>query len=156
MSIRLCLWFHKDGLAAARFYCGLIAGSTIESDASEGQPEPLVVLFNLGGVLPCQILNGGPNYTLTPASSISVQTKSQDETDRLWNALLRDGGTPNRCGWLQDRWGVSWQIVPDRLPALMGAADREAAGRAREAMFLMDKLDVAVLEAAFEGRALHD
>lgn len=151
-AARVCLWFSSNGLAAARFYCSLVAGSAVENDPGEGKPEPVMVQFNLGGVLPLQILNGGDHHKLTPAASIAIQTKDQAETDRLWSALLADGGAPGRCGWLTDKFGVSWQIVPERLGALLGAPDREAAGRARDAMFKMEKLDIAVLEAAFEGK----
>ena len=77
------------------------------------------------------ILNGGPHYVLTPAASISVLTKDQEETDRLWTALTADGGRESRCGWLVDRFGVSWQIVPETLIRMINAEDREAAGRAQ-------------------------
>jgi predicted 3-demethylubiquinone-9 3-methyltransferase (glyoxalase superfamily) len=96
-------------------------------------------------------LNGGPQYKQLPAASIVVRTADQPETDRLWNALLADGGVESRCAWLTDRFGVSWQIVPDALPRMLGADDREAAGRAMQAMLQMTKIDLAALEAAFRG-----
>jgi predicted 3-demethylubiquinone-9 3-methyltransferase (glyoxalase superfamily)/uncharacterized protein YndB with AHSA1/START domain len=147
--VRTCLWFDHGGLAAARFYASLLPNSVVETDA-EGGSEPMVVAFSLAGV-PYQILNGGPVYRASPAASIVVTTPDQAETDRLWAALTADGGEPGRCGWLTDRWGVSWQIVPETLPRLLGAPDREAAGRAQVAMLQMHKLEIAALEAAFYG-----
>jgi predicted 3-demethylubiquinone-9 3-methyltransferase (glyoxalase superfamily) len=148
-KVRTCLWFEKDGLAAARFYTGLIANSVLETDAPEGC-DPMIVTFSLDGV-PFQILNGGPHHRLTPAASIVVSTRDQPETDRLWQALTENGGEPGRCGWLTDRWGLSWQIVPEALPRLLGAPDRSAAGRAQAAMMEMGKIDIAALEAAFNA-----
>lgn len=146
-KVRTCLWFESGGLDAARFYTGLIPNSTLETAASAGS-EPMIVAFSLAGV-PYQILNGGPHHRLTPAASIVVTTRDQGETDQLWNALTSNGGEAGRCGWLTDRWGVSWQIVPDALPRLLGAPDREAAGRAQAAMMQMGKIDIAALEAAY-------
>lgn len=148
-KVRTCLWFDKGGLDAARFYTVLIPGSALETVAPEGSA-PLVVAFSLAGV-PYQILNGGPAYRCTPAASIVVTTYDQEETDRLWAALTASGGEPGRCGWLTDRWGVSWQIVPEHLPRLLAATDRQAAGRALAAMMRMQKLDIGELEAAFAG-----
>ncbi|MGJ3261770.1 MAG: VOC family protein [Salinarimonas sp.] len=148
-TVRTCLWFEKDGLAAARFYTGLLANSHVETDAPEGS-EPMIVAFSLDGV-PYQILNGGPHYPQTPAASIVVTTRDQPETDRLWDALTANGGTSGQCGWLTDRWGLSWQIVPEALPRLLGASDRAAAGRAQAAMMRMGKIDIAALEAAFDA-----
>ena len=104
--------------------------------------------FMLAGA-PYMILNGGPMFKHTPAASISVLTKDQEETDRLWNALVADGGKESMCAWCIDRFGVSWQIIPERLPQLLQADDKAAAGRAREAMMKMQKIDIATLEAAF-------
>lgn len=148
VNVRTCLWFASGGLAAARRYVALIPNSVLENDPLSG-PEPIVVLFTLNGV-PFQILNGGPRYHLNPAASIAVTTGDQAETDRLWSALV-ESGEESYCGWLVDRWGVSWQIVPDVLPRLLGASDRVAAGRAMQAMLTMRKLDIAGLEAAFLG-----
>lgn len=147
--VRTCLWFERGGLEAARFYVGLIPGSALETEAREGD-EPMVVAFSLAGA-PYQILNGGPRYRQTPAASVVVTTLDQAETDRLWDALTAGGGAPGQCGWLTDRWGVSWQIVPEALPRLLGAEDRAAGGRALTAMLQMQKLDLAALEAAFRG-----
>jgi predicted 3-demethylubiquinone-9 3-methyltransferase (glyoxalase superfamily) len=139
-KLRTCLWFEKDGLAAARFYTGLVPDSALETDAPEGS-NPIIVAFSLGGV-PYQILNGGSHHRLTPAASIVISTRDQSETDHFWQALTTDGGAPSRCGWLTDRWGLSWQIVPEALPRLLSAPDRAAAGRVQAAMLQMGKIDI--------------
>ncbi len=146
--VRTCLWFEKDGLQAAEFYVSLLPDSRIEGGLSPepGKP-PLVVNFTLGGA-PFQILNGGPQFPQTEAVSISVTTADQVETDQLWDALVADGGREGQCGWCKDRFGVSWQIVPQRAAELFSQPDRAAAGRAMEAMMGMRRLDVAALEAA--------
>jgi predicted 3-demethylubiquinone-9 3-methyltransferase (glyoxalase superfamily) len=148
-KVRTCLWFEKDGLAAARFYTGLVPDSALETDAPEGS-NPIIATFSLGGV-PYQILNGGPHHRLTPAASIVVTTRDQTETDHIWEALTENGAEPGRCGWLTDRWGLSWQIVPEALPRFLGASDRAAAGRAQAAMMQMSKINIAALEAAFNA-----
>ncbi|WDR04667.1 VOC family protein [Devosia rhodophyticola] len=147
--VRTCLWFDKDGEAAANAYVALIPNSEIE-DVVRAQPggDAIVVNFTLGGA-PFQILNGGPHYKATPAASISVLTEDQAETDRLWDALIADGGEAGRCAWLEDRFGISWQIVPKALAEMLGAKDRAAAGRAQAAMMEMNKIEIATLEAAF-------
>lgn len=150
-SVRTCLWFDGKGEEAARFYVSLLPGSAIEGVHRPAPDGPaLAVEFSLAGA-PYTILNGGPQFTHTPAASISVSTGDQETTDRLWAALTADGGQESRCGWLVDRFGVSWQIVPEALGRLLSDGDREAAGRARAAMMQMRKLDVAALEAAFRG-----
>lgn len=153
-KVRTCLWFDKGGYEAAKFYTGLLPDSGIDAVYDHGQPDdPMVVEFTLAGA-PIMILTAGPHYQLTPAASISVLTKSQDETDALWDKLLAGGGKESMCGWLEDKYGVSWQIVPERFVALLNHEDQAAACRAREAMLKMIKLDIAGLEAAFEGGAL--
>ena len=152
-KVRTCLWFEANGEEAARFYVSLLPDSHLETPSgSRGEGPPLVVKFTLAGA-PYMILNGGPHYKLSPAASIAVSTGDQEETDRLWDALIADGGEEGRCAWLIDRFGVSWQIVPEALPRLMGAGDEAAAGRVREAMMAMKKIDIAGLEAAFRGEA---
>jgi predicted 3-demethylubiquinone-9 3-methyltransferase (glyoxalase superfamily) len=149
-KVRTCWWFDGNGHEAAAFYVSLMPDSAIEGGhGSEGKP-PLVVEFTLAGT-PMMILNGGPGVRHSSAASISVLTESQSETDRLWSALTAGGGKESRCGWLTDRWGMSWQIVPRRLPEMLGASDRAAADRALAAMLQMGKLDLAALEAAFKG-----
>lgn len=147
---RICLWFEKGGLEAARFYTSLIEGSEVEHGDWPGDREPIIVNFSLAGT-PYQILNGGPHYQLTPAASISVLTDDQAETDRLWHALTADGGEESMCGWLIDRWGVSWQIVPRAVFAMQTSPDQTAAERARQALYAMKKIDIAALERAFRG-----
>ena len=150
-KVRTCLWFNTEGEDAARLYTSLLPDSVIEKVY---YPDPrglaLVVEFTLAGV-PYMTLNGGPHFSHTPAASISVLTRDQAETDRLWSALTADGGQESRCGWLVDRYGVSWQITPEILPQLMASDDKAAAHRAQQAMMKMQKLDIAALEAAFRG-----
>ena len=149
--VRTCLWFDGDGHEAARFYVGLIPGSSIESERRTGPAgPPLLVDFHLAGA-PYTALNGGPEFRHSPAASIAVLTPDQAETDRLWDALVANGGEESRCGWLVDRYGVSWQILPEPALRLLHHEDAEAAGRAFEAMLTMKKLDIAALETAFSG-----
>ena len=150
-KVRTCFWFESRGLEAAEFYVALLPWSAIDAVYPHGKPDdPMIVEFTLHGS-PMMIMSAGTQYKHTPAASISVLTKDQDETDRLWSALVADGGVEGRCGWLTDRWGVSWQILPEALPRLLGAPDRTAAGRAQQAMMQMGKIDVAALEAAFNA-----
>lgn len=155
VKVRTCLWFAQGGHEAAKFYVSLLAGSWIDSVTPTANPDdtpadPMVVEFTLSGA-PMMILTAGPHYKLTPAASISVLTDSQAETDRLWAALTANGGEESRCGWLTDRFGVSWQIVPRRMMELFSAEDQAAAGRAQGAMLQMAKIDIAAIEAAFAG-----
>lgn len=148
-KVRTCLWFEKGGLEAARLYVSLLPKSDIDATYEHGNTaDPMVVEFTLHGA-PMMILTAGPHYKLTPAASISVLTKDQAETDRLWTSLLEGGGSESMCGWLVDRFGVSWQIVPEALPRLLNDTDSKAAGRARDAMMKMKKLEIAELESAF-------
>lgn len=149
-KVRTCLWFNGNGHEAAEFYVSLLPDSMIEGGHGESGKPPLVIEFTLAGA-PMMILNtpGGPPPNT--AASISVLTEDQAETDRLWSALLAEGGKELHCGWLTDRWGIAWQIVPRRLPEMLGSPDREAAGRAMTAMQRMIKLNIAALEAAFNN-----
>lgn len=151
-KVRTCLWFERGGLEAAQFYVSLLPWSVIDTVLDHGNPaDPMVVEYTLHGA-PMMHLTAGPHYEHTPAASISVLTKDQEETDRLWSALLAGGGTESMCGWLIDRFGVSWQIVPEALPRTLGHPNREAAARAQAAMMQMKKIDIAALEAAAAGR----
>jgi predicted 3-demethylubiquinone-9 3-methyltransferase (glyoxalase superfamily) len=151
-KVRTCLWFDGNGEEAVAFYTSLLPDSFIEL---ENRPDPngppLVIEFRLAGA-PYMILNGGPMFEHSPAASISVLTKDQAETDRLWEALTADGGEESHCGWLTDRFGLSWQIIPEAMPHMLMADDKAAAGRAQAAMMQMRKIDVAAMEAAFQGR----
>ena len=152
-KVRTCLWFDSRGEEAARFYVSLLPDSRIETVSRPDPDGPaLTVDFTLAGA-PYQVLNGGPMYPQTPAASISVLTKDQAETDALWSALVADGGDAGQCGWLTDRFGVSWQIVPEPLLEMLGAPDRAAAERAKQAMLKMGKIEIAALEAAYRGES---
>lgn len=144
------LWYDGQARQAAELYTSLLPDSAI-TGSSPGGPdgEPLVVEFTLAGV-PYTAINGGPNYRFTPAASIQVTLPDQAAADALWDALTADGAE-DRCGWCVDRYGLSWQVIPDGVVALLGAEDREAAARAAEAMYAMKRLDLAVMRAAFDG-----
>ncbi len=149
-SIRTCLWFRDGrGLEAAEFYCSLIPGSRVETTFSgdAGHGTFSVIDFSLGGV-PYQILDAGPMFTLTEAVSISVATDDQAESDRLNTALTANGGEQSHCGWLKDRYGVSWQIFPKRLTELTTSADKEVSAKAMKAMMKQMKIDIYEIEAA--------
>lgn len=147
--VQTCLAFASEAEEAARFYVSLLPDATLDAVHRPDPARPAIaVAFTLAGA-PFLALNTGQDFGHTPGASISVMTTDQAETDRLWAALLADGAAENMCGWLTDRWGVSWQIVPEALPRLMTAPDRAAAGRAHEAMMTMKKIDIAALEAAF-------
>ena len=152
-KVRTCLWFDSQGEDAARFYVSLLPDSFIETVSRPDPDGPaLVIDFTLAGA-PYQALNGGPVYPQTPAASISVLTTDQAETDTLWTALVAGGGKAGQCGWLTDRFGASWQIVPERLLEMQAAPDRTAAERANQAMLRMGKIDIATLETAFRGES---
>lgn len=152
-QITPCLWFDGNAEAAARFHCSIFENARVISPAEptpEGETEPIVVIWEVNG-LRLMGLNGGKSYKLNPAFSLSVDVDGQQEVDRYWNALLADGGEESMCGWLEDRFGVSWQIVPKQLVQLVGDSDPEKAERVRQAMFKMRKIIVADLEAAHDG-----
>lgn len=149
-SIRTVLWFRDGrGREAAEFYCSLIPDSRVERTYSGdgGAGAFTVVDFTLGGV-PYQILDAGPHFTLTEAVSIAIETPDQAETDRLWAALTSDGGEESVCGWLKDRYGLSWQIYPKRLTELTFSSDKAVADRALAVMMKQRKIDIAEIEAA--------
>jgi predicted 3-demethylubiquinone-9 3-methyltransferase (glyoxalase superfamily) len=155
-KITPCLWFDDQAEEAANYYVSIFSNSTITdiSRYGEGAPMPagtaLVVAFELEGV-PFQALNGGPAFSFTEAVSFSVAAPTQDEVDELWNRLTADGGEPGRCGWLKDRYGLSWQIVPPILGELMADPDASKAARVAQAMLAMGKINIAELEAAYNG-----
>src|SRR5881409_1319501 len=152
-----CLWFDGQAEQAARYYVSLLPDSRIDRVVRSPADTPsgpagmvLVVEFTLAGSK-FTGLNGGPQYKFTEAVSFQIACQDQAEVDRLWSALS-DGGSPGRCGWLKDRWGLSWQIVPARLVQLLGDADAGRARRTMQAMLTMTRLDVAALERAADGR----
>ena len=148
-SIRTCLWFHDGrGREAAEFYCTLIPGSRIDATYAMAEDgSSWLIDFTLGGV-PYQILDAGPMFTLSEAVSISVETDDQAETDRLWEALTTNGGEESHCGWLKDRYGVSWQVFPRRLTELTLKADKNVSAKAIAAMMKQKKINIAEIEAA--------
>lgn len=151
-SIRTCLWFRDGrGREAAEFYCGLIPGSRVEATFDiSGDGASWLIDFTLGGV-PYQILDAGPMFTLSEAVSISVETDDQAETDRLWTALTANGGEESHCGWLKDRYGVSWQVFPRRLTELTLRSEKDVAAKAIAAMMKQKKIDIAEIEAAIRA-----
>jgi predicted 3-demethylubiquinone-9 3-methyltransferase (glyoxalase superfamily) len=148
-----CLWFDGQAEEAARFYTSVFGNSSIGSVMRYGKEGPgpegtaMSVNFELDGQ-PFMALNGGPAFTFTPAVSFFVACDTQAEVDHFWEKLA-EGGQIQQCGWLQDRYGVSWQIVPTALGAMLGDRDPERAGRVMRAMLGMRKLDVAELERAY-------
>jgi predicted 3-demethylubiquinone-9 3-methyltransferase (glyoxalase superfamily) len=130
-------------------YTAIFENSRI-TDTSRVRDKVMTVTFELGGQR-FMALNGGPHYELTPAFSMYVSVETQAELDRTWEALLAGGGKPTRCGWLVDRYGLSWQVIPTVLGQLMSDPDPERAGRAVQAMMGMMKLDIAELERAANG-----
>ncbi len=143
------LWFNSDAEPAAKLYTSIFENSRI-TDISRAGDKVMSVTFELAGQR-IMALNGGPHYQLTPAFSLFVSVESQAELDRIWGALLADGGKPTRCGWLVDRFGLSWQVIPTVLGKLMGDPDPARAGRAVQAMMGMIKLDIAELERVANG-----
>jgi predicted 3-demethylubiquinone-9 3-methyltransferase (glyoxalase superfamily) len=153
--VQTCLWFEKRGHGAAQEYVALVPDRRIEAVRENSQPDdPMIVEFTLAGA-PMMILTAGRHYKLTPAASISVLTEDQDETDRLWDALSGNGGEAGHCGWVVDRFGVSWQIVPKRMPNLLTRDDPDVVGRVSEAMMQMSKIDIAALKAAARKEVAH-
>ncbi len=154
-KVATCLWFERDAVAAAEFYCSLLPGSRVDhvqsapGDYPAGKAgDPLIVDFTLAGQA-MQGLNGGQKMAAnSSAASIAVACDDQAEIDRLWAALTADGGTEIQCGWLNDRWGIPWQIFPRRLPELLADPDPARARRAFQAMMTMVKIDLAAIEAA--------
>lgn len=153
-KVRTCWWLASDGEAAAAFYCALLPDSAIEGGHGPDGGPKLVIEFTLAGA-PMMILNAGGAPPANHAASFSVLTDDQAETDRLWDALKANGGKEVMCGWVTDRWGVSWQIVPRQLPQMLASPDVAARERAFKAMQTMVKLDIAKLEAAFASEETH-
>ena len=153
----VCLWYDGTALDAATFYAATFLDSAVgdvhraPSDFPAGkQDDVLVVEFTVMGI-PCIGLNGGAMFRHNEAFSFQVATDDQAETDRLWNAIVENGGEESACGWCRDKWGVSWQITPRVLTNAMANPDRAAAKRAFEAMMQMRKIDIAAIEAALRG-----
>jgi len=152
-----CLWFDGKAEEAANLYAGIFPQSSVDTvtrapaDYPNGKAgDVLTVDFTVLG-MKFLGLNGGPDFSFDEAISFQVSTRDQAETDRYWDAIIADGGSPSMCGWCKDRFGLSWQITPTALMEMMSGPDRAAAKRVMEAMMTMQKIDIAALETAFRG-----
>jgi predicted 3-demethylubiquinone-9 3-methyltransferase (glyoxalase superfamily) len=153
----ICLWYDGTAVEAARFYAETFPDSAVGAvmrapgDFPDGkQGDVLTVEFTVAGI-PCVGLNGGPAFKHNEAFSFQIATDDQAETDRLWNAIVGNGGQASACGWCKDKWGLSWQITPRALMDAISDPDRAAAKRAFDAMMTMQKIDIAAIEAARRG-----
>ncbi len=153
----ICLWYDGTALEAATFYARTFPDSAVGAvlrapgDFPSGKEgDVLTVQFTVLG-LPCLGLNGGPAFQHSEAFSFQVATDDQEETDRLWNAIVGNGGQESECGWCKDKWGLSWQITPRALTEAIADSDPAAAQRAFNAMMTMQKIDIAAIEAARRG-----
>jgi len=158
-KITPCLWYDGDAEEAAAFYVSLLPDSRIDRVVRSPADNPsmekggvLVVDFTLAG-RKYSALNGGPTFKFTEAVSFIIQCADQAEVDRIWDAILDNGGQPSACGWIKDRWGLAWQVTPTRLLEMIGSDDRDAAERAMKAMLEMVKIDLPTIEAAYRGEA---
>jgi predicted 3-demethylubiquinone-9 3-methyltransferase (glyoxalase superfamily) len=158
-----CLWFDTQAEEAARYYTGIFKNSKIGTITRYGEAgrevhgrpagTVMTVAFELNGQ-PFTALNGGPVFTFNEAISFQIMCRTQEEVDHYWNKLSAGGDKEaQQCGWLKDKFGVSWQVVPTVLVEMMSDPDKEKSGRAMEAMLQMKKLDIAELKRAFEGTA---
>ncbi len=151
------LWFNDQAEEAANFYISIFENSRIMSMSRfpKGSPGPegkvMSVTFQLEGE-EFMALNGGPLFSFTEAISFFVHCETQAEVDQLWEKLLANGGTPSRCGWLKDRFGLSWQIVPTALGRMLGDPDPEKSRRVMEAMLKMSKIETGLLQQAYDGK----
>ena len=155
--IATCLWFNKNAEEAANYYAATFPDSRVTavhkspSDYPSGKAgDVLTVEFTVLGQ-PFVGLNGGPVFTFTEAVSFQVFTDTQEETDRLWNAIVSNGGQESMCSWCKDKFGLSWQIIPERMGELLSDPDPERRQRAMQAMLQMQKIDIATLQRAADG-----
>lgn len=159
-KIAPCLWFDTQGEEAARFYCSVFKDSKLgrisytpnAGQEIHGKPEGsvLTVEFELEGI-PFLALNGGPQFKFDEAISFQVLCKTQEEIDYYWTALTADGGRESQCGWLKDKFGLSWQVAPDFMGDILSGPDRAAAARVMNAFMQMKKFDIAAVNKAFKG-----
>jgi len=154
-KISPCLWFDHRITEAVNFYISVFGGKILDTTQyGEGGPQPkgapLTITFTLQDEQ-FVALNGGPHFKFTEAVSFMVQCETQAEVDRYWDTLIADGGEESQCGWLKDKYGLSWQIVPTRILNLITDKDDAKAKRAMQAMMQMKKLDIAALQAAHAG-----
>jgi predicted 3-demethylubiquinone-9 3-methyltransferase (glyoxalase superfamily) len=143
------LWFDDQAEEAMKFYVSIFPDSKI-GDVMRHDGKVMTATFHLAGQ-EFMVLNGGPQFKFTEAISLFVNCETQAEVDRLWSKLTADGGEESMCGWLKDKYGLSWQIIPNALGEMLSDEDGEKAGRAMQAMLQMRKIDVAGLRKAFEG-----
>lgn len=144
------LWFNNNALEAAEFYVSLFKNSKI-IDRPKGDAPVTSVTFILDGQ-EMVAFNGGPHFTFTPAISLFVNCETQEEVDALWNKFLENGGKESQCGWLNDKYGLSWQIIPSVLGKMLQDDDREKSGRVMQAMLKMHKIDIALLQKAYDNK----
>ena len=155
-KITTCLWFDTEGEEAAEFYCSLIPNSKVTDVNRYGDSFPdrqgkaMTVNFELDG-RPFIALNGGPQFTFNEAVSFQIACADQAEVDHYWDTLTADGGEEGMCGWLKDKYGLSWQIVPTALPELLGDPDPDRAHRATQAMLSMRKIDIEAIRKAAQA-----
>jgi predicted 3-demethylubiquinone-9 3-methyltransferase (glyoxalase superfamily) len=154
------LWFDGNAEEAANFYVSLLPNSRVETVSRSPADNPstpagavLLVDFTLAGQRFTGI-NGGPQFPFSEAVSFVIDCEDQAEVDRLWDALTEGGGSAGQCGWLKDRYGLSWQVIPRQLGEMLGDPDQARAGRAMEAMLRMTKIDIAEMRRAFEGEPI--
>jgi predicted 3-demethylubiquinone-9 3-methyltransferase (glyoxalase superfamily) len=152
-----CLWFDKNAEEAARFYVSVLPDSRIDGvyrspadNPSGKEGDVLIVDFTVAGQK-LQGLNGGPDFRFSEAISLVIECEDQAEVDGLWEKLTKDGGEPGPCGWLKDKYGVSWQVIPDGLIEMISDPDPVKSSRTTKAMYAMGKLDVAALKKAYDG-----
>ena len=150
-KITPCLWFDTQAEEAANFYVSLFPDAEVTDvqrlDGTPSGDNVALVFFRLAAQ-EFTAINGGPQFPFNEAISFQVSCKDQEETDRLWSALTSDGGEEGQCGWLKDRFGLSWQIIPERMGELLGDADPGRSQRAMQAMLQMRKIDIRVMEDA--------
>lgn len=154
IKITPCLWFDRDAEQAIEFYSSVFREVKVveRTDWPEGSPETglLTAVIEIAGQR-LMLLNGGPEFPQTEAFSLYIDCDGASEVDYYWDALQADGGSPSQCGWLKDRFGVSWQVVPRQLTEYLADPDRAKAGRVMQAMLQMTKIEVAELDAAYAG-----
>jgi len=149
-KITTFLWFDGNAEEAMKFYVSIFKNSKIQSTMPGPDGKVITGTFQLEGQQ-FMALNGGPQYKFTEAISLFVSCETQAEVDELWNKFTAGGGAESQCGWLKDKYGLSWQIIPSALGRLLGDKDRAKAGRAMQAMLQMKKIDIAKLQQAYDG-----
>ncbi|MFF0543094.1 VOC family protein [Nocardia thailandica] len=150
MSVNTFLWFDNAAAEAADLYARVVPNSRVVETTRQGDGSVFIVTLDLDGHA-VTLMNGGPGHPHTDAASLQIVVDGQDEVDRIWDALTEDGGAPGSCGWLTDRFGVSWQVVPAQLPALLGGDDPARTIAVGTALRGMSKLDIAALRRAYDS-----